>query len=123
MPSLIVVLLALPLAAIALLVIVRRYALGPGVALALISSGITGATLSAFFAFSSSSVPIPPFETAEDAWLPILGGVLMALYVGFGLGTGIGALVALPYILIARPRAQISPSRESTNQAENSKRA
>src|SRR3989304_10295092 len=114
-------LLVLPPIAAALILIVRRHPATAQLTSALITSGITGAILTAFFAFASSSVPIAPYELSNNAWLPVFGQSLLSLYVGFGLGVIIAAVFALPYSLLrgrtnrTRPQAHIPPSHGTTN--------
>jgi hypothetical protein len=58
--------------------------------------------LTAFFAFSLSTVPIAPYETGGPGpWPPIIGQLLLALYLGFGIGVLIAAAVGVPYWFIS----------------------
>jgi hypothetical protein len=100
MPPIIVALLLVPLLAAGILILVHRSAQLTRLVPALVLSGITGAILTAFFAFSTLSVPIAPYELGRGAWLPVLGQVALALYVGFGIGILIAAAVGIPYVLL-----------------------
>ena len=97
MPTVILVLLALPIIASGLILLVRRSRSLTGLAPALVLSGVTGSVLTALFAFSSSTVPIGPHESGPSAWSPVIGGSLLSLYVGFGLGALVAAAVGIPY--------------------------
>jgi hypothetical protein len=97
MHPVLIALLILPLIAVGILLMVRRSkALSPLVP-ALTLSGATGALITAFFAFTNMSVPLAPYELGQGAWLPVIGQVLLALYLGFGIGVTIAALMGLPY--------------------------
>lgn len=97
MPAIVVVLLLLPLVTAVGIVAASRSRRFGHLVQALVLSGVTGALLTAFFAFSLSTVPIAPYELSEGAWLPILGQLLLAMYVGFGLGVAIAAVIAVPF--------------------------
>lgn len=107
MPPIILILLALPIAATVLLFYFRRSRSLSGLVPALVLSGITGAVLTAFFAFSISTVPIAPYETGPGAWTPIVGQLFLALYLGLGIGVLIAAAVGVPYWFLSG-RAQAS---------------
>jgi hypothetical protein len=99
MHPVVIALLILPLIAVGVLIMLRRSkALRPLVP-ALTLSGATGALITAFFAFTNTSVPVGPYEVTQGAWLPVIGQVLLALYLGFGIGVTIAALMGLPYQL------------------------
>jgi hypothetical protein len=99
MHPVVISLLILPLIAVGVLIMLRRSrALRPLVP-ALTLSGATGAIITAFFAFTNASVPVAPHELGQGAWLPVTGLVLLALYLGFGIGVAIAALMGLPYQL------------------------
>jgi hypothetical protein len=104
MPLIVVFFLILPVVAIAVLVAVRRSARLKPLVPALAISGVTTALATAFLAFTRSSVPIAPYETGPGAWGPVIGGVLIALYVGFGIGVVLATLIGLPYLWIATRR-------------------
>jgi hypothetical protein len=97
MRAVITVLLVLPLIAVGLLLLVRRSTVLRPLVPALVLSGIPTAFTTAFFAFLNASVPIAPYELGRGAWWPVIRGVLLALYVGFGIGVVIAALIGLPY--------------------------
>ena len=97
---LLIVLFILPLAAIGLIFAAKRSKYMPGLARGLVWSGIAGAIFTALFTFMQSSVPIAPYELSRNAWYPIYGQCLLSLYVGFGLGVIVGAVVASPFLLI-----------------------
>ena len=107
MPPIILILLALPIAAVILLFSFHRYTSLSGLVPALVLSGISAAVLTAFFAFSVSTVPIAPYETSSGSWAPLAGQMLLALYVGFGIGALIAAAVGVPYWYLSG-RAQSS---------------
>ncbi len=104
MPSIVILFLIQPLFALGLVFLVRKSARFSPLLPALVLSGIATALTTAFFAFTSGSVPIAPYESARGAWLPIVGQVLLAAYVGFGIGVIIAALIGLPYQLLADRR-------------------
>ena len=101
MPSIIVILLALPLAAVVLLIFLRRSSTFSTLVPALILSGITGAVLTSCFAFLASTIPIAPYEAGPLSWGPILGQLLLSLLIGFAMGTLVSAGISLPYWLIS----------------------
>jgi hypothetical protein len=101
MHPVVIVLLVLPLVAVGTLLIVRRSKILAPLVPALVLSGIATALTTAFLAFTSGSVPITPFESGPGGWLPIVGDVLLALYVGFGVGVTIATLIGVPYQLLA----------------------
>lgn len=97
MHPIILILLALPVAAALLLFSFRRSRSLSGLVPVLVLSGITGAVLTAFIAFSLSTVPIAPYELGPSSWGPIVGQLLLAIYLGFGIGALIAAAVGVPY--------------------------
>ena len=107
MHPIILALLAVPLVAAGVLILVHRSARLARLVPALVLSGTTGAILTAFFAFSALSVPIAPYELGPGAWLPVLGQVLLALYVGFGIGVLIAAAIGIPYSLARLKRRSL----------------
>ena len=101
MHPIIIILLIIPILAVGILIMFRRSrALSPLVP-ALALSGATGALVTAFFAFTSATMPIAPYETGQGAWLPVAGLVLLALYIGFGIGVIVAILLGVPYQLFA----------------------
>jgi hypothetical protein len=106
MPPLLWILLALPPASVVVVILVRRSKSLGGLTPALLLSGLTGAILTSLFAFMSSTMPIAPYETSQASWTPILGGLLAALCVGFGVGALLAAAFGVPYWYISgRARA------------------
>jgi hypothetical protein len=99
MHPIVISLLILPLIAVGVLIMLRRSRALRSLVPALTLSGATGALITAFFAFTNTSVPIAPYELGEGAWLPVIGQVLLALYLGFGIGVIIAALMGVPYQL------------------------
>jgi hypothetical protein len=97
MQPIILVLLALPLAAGLLLWSLRRSKSLSSLVPALTLSGLTGAILTSCFAFTSTTVPIPPYETGPGAWGPLIGQLLLALIIGFGIGVLVAAVAGIPY--------------------------
>ena len=97
---LLIILFILPLAAVGLIFAAKRWRSMPGLARGLVWSGIGGAVLTALFVYMRSTVPIAPYELSRTAWYPIYGQCLVSLYVGFGLGVIVGAVVASPFILV-----------------------
>jgi hypothetical protein len=91
---------ALPLVGIGILLIARRSKTIPNLAFALLLSGITGAILTAVLVFILSPMPIAPYELPQSSWYPVLGACLFGLYVGFGIGVVISAIIASPILLI-----------------------
>ena len=71
----------------------------PKLSLGLVLSGIAGAVFTAIFVFMRSTVPIAPYELSRGAWYPIYGQCLLTLYVGFGLGVVMAAVVVSPFLL------------------------
>jgi hypothetical protein len=90
---------ALPLVGIVILWIARRSKTIPNLALALLLSGITGAIFSALIAFMVSPMPVVPHEIANGRWYPVLWACLFGLYVGFGIGVVIAAIIVSPILL------------------------
>jgi hypothetical protein len=101
MHPVIIVLLIMPLLAVGILLIVRRSSSLSRLVPAMVLSGIATALTTAFLAFTSASVPIAPYELRQGAWLPVAGPVLLALYIGFGIGVIIATLIGLPFHLLA----------------------
>jgi hypothetical protein len=97
---LLIVLFILPLAAVGLIFAAKRSRSMPRLARGLVWSGIAGAIFTALFTFMRSSVPIAPYELSRNAWYPIYGQSLLSLYVGFGLGVIVGAVVVSLFILV-----------------------
>jgi len=97
---LLIILFILPPAALGLVFAAKRSRYVPKLARGLVWSGIAGAIFTAVFTFMQSSVPIAPYEPSQNAWYPIFGQSLLSLYVGFGLGVFIGAVVVSPFILV-----------------------
>jgi len=104
MIPILLILFALPIVAAGLILSVRRFPSTSGLVPALVLSGLTGAILTTVFAFAFSTVPIAPYELGPHAWGPMLGQVLISIYVGFGLGAMIAAAVGVPIFLIAGRR-------------------
>jgi hypothetical protein len=96
----IIILLALPLLAIGVILLVRRSTSTTHLTSWLILSGITGSVLTAFITFSLSTVPIAPYELASNAWYPIYWQILLSLYIGFGVGVTITVIAVSPFWLI-----------------------
>ena len=99
MPAIISALLVQPLLAIAAILISRHILAISQLTSTLILSGAAGAILVALFAFMRSTVPIAPYALNDDAWTPIYGQTLLSLYIGFGLGANLAALIGVPVIL------------------------
>lgn len=93
-------LLIQPLLAGMIILLIRRVNTLAHLVPALVKSGLVGAILSAIYTFSSSTVPIAPYELHPGAWRPILLQSLASLYAGFGLGVILAALVAVPWTLL-----------------------
>ena len=100
----IIILLALPLLAIGVILLVRRSKSTTNLTSWLILSGIAGSILTAFITFSLSTVPIAPYELARNAWYPIYWQVLLSLYIGFGMGVTIAVIAVSPFWLIKMAR-------------------
>ena len=88
------VLLALPVLAIAILLLIRRSPSLRALAPAILLCGVTTALLAACFGFTQSTMPIRPYESAT--WTDIALPLLASLYVGFGLGAVLSALLGVP---------------------------
>jgi hypothetical protein len=99
MPTVILVLLIQPLVAVILFLILRRFQVSARLTSTLIICGFVGAVLVALFTFMRSTVPIAPYELSPGAWTPIYGQTIVSLYVGFGLGVNLAALIGGPYVL------------------------
>jgi hypothetical protein len=108
LPPIILILLALPVAAVLLVVLFHRSRTLATLVPALVLSGITGALLTAVFAFMLSTVPIAPYKLSSSAWIPILSQCLLSVYIGFGIGVLLAAFIGTPYWYIAR-RARPKP--------------
>lgn len=106
-----IILLALPIVAVGLVFLARRLQTIPGLAGALLLSGVAGALLTAFFVFMASTVPIAPYESGRGAWNPILEQSLLSAYIGFGLGVAIAAIVVFPLFLVRVLRKKGRPQR------------
>ena len=82
----------------------RRFPSASGLVPALLLSGLAGAILTSLCASAFSTAPIAPSELGPYARGPMLGQVLISIYVGFGLGAMIVAAVGVPVFLDARRR-------------------
>jgi hypothetical protein len=100
MHPIILALLLQPLLGVSIILICRRIQATTHLTPALVISGITGAILVAIFTYTSSTIPIAPYELDDNAWYPIYGQVLLSLYIGFGLGTILATLIGVPYTLL-----------------------
>jgi hypothetical protein len=98
MPAVVIALLVQPLLAVILILILHRIQATSSLTSTLIICGSVGATLVALFTFVRSTVPIAPYELSPDAWKPISWQTIISLYIGFGLGVNLAALIAVPYI-------------------------
>lgn len=119
MPLILWILLALPPAALLIIFLLRRSKSLADLSPALLLSGLTGALLTAVFAFMSSTVPIAPYELPSNSWSPILGGLLVAMYVGFGLGVLLAAAMGVPYWYVS---GRAKPTRPSAASHEDDRR-
>jgi len=97
MHQVVIILVAIPVAAILILFFLRRSSTWSALVPALTLSGITGSILTACCTFLSSTIPIAPYETGPGTWTQVLIGLLLALSVGFGLGVLMAAIVGVPY--------------------------
>jgi len=104
MIPILLILFALPIVAAGVILSARHFPYTSGLVPALLLSGLTGAILTTFFASAFSTAPIAPYELGPYAWGPMLGQVLISIYVGFGLGAMIAAAVGVPVFLIAGRR-------------------
>ncbi len=104
MHPIIIGLLIVPVIAVIILVILRKSRSMGRLVPALVLSGAATALTTAFLAFTNATVPIAPYETGRGAWLPVVGVALLALYIGFGIGFIIAALIGVPYQFIANRR-------------------
>jgi hypothetical protein len=119
MPAVVIALLALPVVAIGGILVARRWRSSPKLANALLLAGVTGAILTACFASSKGTVPIAPYEWSAGAWTPLLGQILLSLYIGFGLGVAIVAIGIMPFLAIrsqARRGGDGNPERPDSRQ-------
>lgn len=96
MPAVLIALLVQPVLAVAVILILRRSQVTARLIPALLLSGLAVAILVALFAFMRSTIPIAPYELSDDAWNPIYGQTLLSLYIGFGLGVNLSALIGVP---------------------------
>lgn len=99
MPTVILALLIQPLVAVILFLILRRIQATSHLTSTLTICGFVGAVLVALFAFMRSTVPIAPYELSPGAWTPFYGQIIVSLYIGFGLGVNLAALIGVPYVL------------------------
>jgi hypothetical protein len=105
MPTIIFALLIQPLLAVVVILILRRRQVTTRLVPALVLSGVAGAILVALFAFMRSTVPIAPYELSRDAWNPIYRQTLLSLYIGFGAGVNLAALIGIPFVFY-QPRGK-----------------
>lgn len=104
MHPIVIFLLVLPVLAVAILIGVKRSKNLSPLAPALVLSGMATALTTALLAFSSTSVPVAPYETGQGAWAPVVAQILLALYIGFGLEGIIATLIGAPYQWLASRR-------------------
>jgi hypothetical protein len=88
------VLLALPVLAIGILLLIRRSPSLRALAPAILLSGVTTAVLAACFGFTQSTMPIRPYESAP--WIDLALPLLSSGYVGFGVGAVLSGLLGVP---------------------------
>ena len=93
---------AIPLAAAGVLIFVHRSSNFRKLFGWLIVAGVVCGIVAAFLTFSSSTVPIAPYETGRGAWTPVITSVALASLAGFGIGVLAAAIVGIPVIAIRR---------------------
>jgi hypothetical protein len=116
LPPIILILLGLPIAALLLIGLYHRSQTLAPLVPALVLSGITGALLTAVFAFMLSTVPIAPYQLSLSAWSPIVMQALLSIYIGFGIGVLLAAVVGTPYWYISG-RAHLKPPPANDSEA------
>jgi hypothetical protein len=107
--ALVVAPLALLLAAVVVLVFIRRSPRLSQLTPAVLLSGFAGAVLIACVALTRSTMPISPYESAS--WADLATPILAALATGFGLGTLIGGAIAILVSLVNGGRARRGPAK------------
>jgi hypothetical protein len=92
---------ALPLIGLIAILLLWRSVMFRSLAGAILLAGATTSLLTACFGFSNMTVPIPPYETVDHPLLSMLGPIALFLYVGFGLGTAVAAVLGFPVAYLA----------------------
>lgn len=110
MPTIVIILLAQPVVATMLLVLLHRSRSLASLVPALVLSGISCALLTPALAFMTSTAPIAPYEDTSSYWIPFLWQTLLSMYVGFGLGAFISATIGVPYWYFSGRTAPSIPS-------------
>ena len=95
-------LVAIPLAAAGMLILVHRSSNFRKLFRWLIVAGVVCGIIAAFLTFSTATVPIAPYETGKGAWTPVITGVALASLAGFGIGVLAAAAIGIPVIAIRR---------------------
>lgn len=107
-------LVAIPLAAIGVLIFVHRSSNFRKLFRWLILAGVVCGIIAAFLTFFIATVPIAPYETGKGAWTPVITGVALASLAGFGMGVLAAAAIGIPVIAIRRWKNKTqSPSIDS----------
>jgi hypothetical protein len=92
---------ALPLIGLIAILLLRRSVRFRSLAGAILLAGATASLLAACFGFSKMAVPIAPYETVDHPLLSLLGPVALFLYIGFGLGIALAAVLGFPVAYLA----------------------
>ena len=99
---------AIPLAAAGMLILVHRSSNFRKLFRWLIVAGVVCGIVAAFLTFSTSTVPIAPYETGRGAWTPVITGVAVASLAGFGIGVLVTAAIGIAVIAIRRRKNKMS---------------
>jgi hypothetical protein len=92
---------ALPLVGLIAILLLRRSAKYRSLAGGILLAGVTASLLTACFGFSAMTVPIASHGRVDHPLLSLLGPIALFLYVGFGLGMAIAAVLGFPVAYLA----------------------
>ncbi len=93
-------LFALPIVGLLVILILRRSKARRSLSGSILLAGLTASLLTACFGFTSSTVPIAPYETSSHAYLDLIESVAIFLYFGFGLGAITASILGIPGAIV-----------------------
>lgn len=99
---LLVLLVLLPVGALAVLLALRREGAPPHPARVILLLGGIGALATACLGFTRMSMPIGPYESLSNPWPQVVAPLLFFAYAGFGLGGALGVVLVIPGWLARR---------------------
>ena len=102
MEHVLLLLVAIPLAASGMLILVHRSSNFRKLFRWLIVAGVVCGIIAAFLTFSTATVPIAPYETGRGAWTPVITEVALTSLAGFGIGVLAAAAIGITVIAIRR---------------------